>query len=96
MGGGEGSVADDAGGVGVVVAGGLEAAGEVVAGWLEKGALDVGSVDDDAEAEPLVLGKFDGFDDDFDGEVVACFSGAGGVGRAEERGKFGDVGNLFG
>ena len=62
---------------------GLEAAGEVVAGWLEEGALGVGGVNDDAEAEPLVLGEFDGFDDDLDGEVVACVAGAGGVGRAE-------------
>ena len=74
---------DEAGGVGVVVAEGLEAAGEVVAGGLEKGALDVGGVDDDAEAESLVLGEFDGFEDDLNREVVACCSGAGGVSRAE-------------
>jgi hypothetical protein len=43
----------------------------------------------------LVLGELDGFDDDLDGEVVACFADAGGVGRAEEGGEFGEVGTVF-
>ena len=82
--------------MGVVVVGGLEAAGEVVAGWLEEEALGVGGVDDEPEAEPLVLGECDGFEDGLDGEVVACFSGAGGVSQSEEGGEVGEVGTIFG
>ncbi len=53
VGGGEGTVVEEAGGGGVVLAERLEAADKVVAGGLEESALRIGGVDDDALEQKL-------------------------------------------